>query len=144
MRGLAAEKQIELTFDVDPSLSDVVTDPRLLKQILYNYLSNALKFTADHGKVRASMLAAADDSFSIRVEDNGIGIKPEDLNRLFIEFEQLDTSSAKKYPGTGLGLALTKRVVEAQGGRVSVTSTFGMGSVFAAELPRNLQANHGR
>ncbi|PYM75208.1 MAG: histidine kinase, partial [Candidatus Rokuibacteriota bacterium] len=70
------------------------------------------------------------------MEDTGIGIAPDDLGRLFVEFQQLDASTAKKYPGTGLGLALTKRMVEAQGGRVGVSSTPGVGSVFFAVLPR--------
>jgi len=138
LRGLAAEKHMAISFDVDPSLTDVVADARLLKQILYNYLSNALKFTADGGKVSATIVANANDSFCIRVEDNGIGIKPDDLGRLFVEFQQLDSSTAKKYAGTGLGLALTKRIVEAQGGSVSVTSTLGEGSAFVAVLPRRL------
>jgi signal transduction histidine kinase len=74
--------------------------------------------------------------YRIEVEDTGIGIKSEDLSRLFVEFQQLDASSAKKYPGTGLGLALTKRIAEAQGGRVGVNSAPDKGSVFHAILPR--------
>ena len=74
--------------------------------------------------------------FRIEVEDTGIGIKAEDMARLFIEFQQLDSTSAKKYPGTGLGLALTKRIVEAQGGRIGVTSTPDKGSIFHAVMPR--------
>ena len=74
------------------------------------------------------------------MEDTGIGIAPEDLGRLFVEFQQLDGSAAKRFPGTGLGLALTKRLVESQGGHVGVRSTRGQGSVFFAVLPRLARA----
>ncbi len=76
------------------------------------------------------------DAFRLAVEDTGIGIRPEDLGRLFVEFQQLDATAAKKYAGTGLGLALTKRMAEAQGGHVGVHSTPGQGSTFWVVLPR--------
>jgi signal transduction histidine kinase len=75
--------------------------------------------------------------FRLEVEDAGIGIAPGDIGKLFVEFQQLDNSESKKYPGTGLGLALTKRLVETQGGHVGVNSVPGEGSVFFAVLPRN-------
>ncbi|MFL5656626.1 MAG: response regulator, partial [Ktedonobacteraceae bacterium] len=74
--------------------------------------------------------------FRLEVEDSGIGIQPEDLGRLFVEFQQLDAGLTKQYQGTGLGLALTRRIVEAQGGRVGVHSNPGQGSTFFAILPR--------
>ncbi len=74
------------------------------------------------------------------MEDSGIGIKREDLPKLFVEFQQLDAGSAKKYAGTGLGLALTKSIVEAQGGKVGVRSEPGKGSVFFAVLPFETKA----
>jgi len=77
-------------------------------------------------------------NFRIDVEDNGIGIAKQDLDRLFVEFQQLDAGSAKRYQGTGLGLALTKRLAEAKGGRVEVHSELGRGSVFSVILPRIL------
>jgi signal transduction histidine kinase len=138
LRGLAAEKRIRLTIDVSSELTTVEVDPRLLKQVLYNYLSNAIKFTPDAGQVVMRIGADAVDSFRIEVEDTGIGIKPEDLGRLFVEFQQLDSSSSKRYSGTGLGLALTKRIVEAQGGSVGVDSEVGSGSRFWALLPRKV------
>jgi CheY-like chemotaxis protein len=76
--------------------------------------------------------------FRLEVEDTGIGIHAQDLGRLFVEFQQLDTSAGKRYEGTGLGLALTKRLVEAHGGHVGVRSTPGVGSLFFAVLPRVL------
>ena len=71
----------------------------------------------------------------MRIKDTGIGIKPEDLSRLFVEFQQLDSGMARNYQGTGLGLALTKKLVEMQGGKVSAESEFGKGSVFTVVLP---------
>ena len=78
------------------------------------------------------------DNFIIEVEDTGVGISASDLGRLFVEFQQLDASIAKKYQGTG-GLPLTKRIVEAQGGEVGVRSTPGSGSTFWARLARNFK-----
>jgi PAS domain S-box-containing protein len=136
LRSLAASKRITMNTEVDPATTEAVTDPAKLKQVLYNYLSNALKFTPEGGRVMIRVLPEGDDAFRLEVADNGIGIRSEDLNRLFVEFQQLDTGSSKKYPGTGLGLALTKHIAEAQGGRVGVESTAGKGSVFFAVLPR--------
>src|SRR6185312_15338172 len=106
------------------------------KQILYNYVSNALKFTEPGGRVVVSAKVADDGThFRLGVEDTGIGIAPADFERLFIEFQQLDAGVAKKHAGTGLGLALCKRLAEAQGGSVGVSSTLGKGSTFYAVLP---------
>src|SRR6185436_17980399 len=80
------------------------------------------------------------ETFRLEVEDTGIGIAPDDLSRLFIEFQQLDAGSTKVMGGTGLGLALTKRLVEAQGGAVGVRSELGRGSCFFAVLPRKAAA----
>jgi protein-histidine pros-kinase len=140
LRGLAAERRVRLEVELSPELCQVTADARLLKQVLYNYLSNAIKFTPEGGHVVMRVRGEGDERFRIEVEDTGIGIKAEDLARLFIEFQQLDSSSAKRYPGTGLGLALTKRIVEAQGGEVRVQSTFGRGSTFSAVLPRIVRA----
>lgn len=136
VRTLAASKRVTVKTEVDASLSEIQADPRSLKQILYNYLSNALKFAPDGGQVTVRLKSEDADHYRIEVEDNGIGIKPEDVDRLFIEFQQLDAGAAKKYPGTGLGLALTKKIVEAQGGKVGVDSSLGKGSIFYAKLPK--------
>ncbi len=137
LRTLASQRRIEIHVNVDPELTGVVLDASKLKQVLYNYLSNALKFSPDGARVFVRAAREGEDELRVEVEDSGIGIKPGDLGRLFVEFEQLDASSAKKYAGTGLGLALTKRIVEAQGGRVGVTSVPGSGSTFFAILPRD-------
>ena len=136
VRTLAASKRIEVSSEIDPALSAIDADPRSLKQILYNYLSNALKFTPEGGRVTIRGKVEDVECFRLEVEDNGIGISASDTDRLFVEFQQLDSSAAKKYSGTGLGLALTRKIVEAQGGSVGVNSTPGKGSIFYAVLPR--------
>ncbi len=143
LRTLAAQKRIAVQAEIDPSVDGVTGDPGKLKQTLYNYLSNALKFTPDEGRVTVRVAAEGAETFRLEVEDTGVGIKPEDVSRLFVEFQQLDASTAKKHQGTGLGLALTKRLVEAQGGQVGVRSTPGKGSVFFAVLPRGGVAPRG-
>ncbi|MBI2382892.1 MAG: PAS domain S-box protein [Gammaproteobacteria bacterium] len=136
LHSLIVRKQIKVSAVVDPSLNDTVLDPAKLKQVLYNYLSNAIKFAYDRGQVCVRAVPEGPDRFRIEVEDDGIGIETEDIPRLFVEFQQLDASTGKKFQGTGLGLALTRRIVEAQGGRVGVSSVPGSGSTFYAVLPR--------
>jgi PAS domain S-box-containing protein len=136
LRTLTAHKRIRVDTEIESALGSVTADVGKLKQVLYNYLSNAIKFSPDEGHVTVRVVPENKDEFRLEVRDNGIGIKREDMSRLFVEFQQLDSSTAKKYPGTGLGLALTKRIVEAQGGRVGVESTPGKGSMFSAVFPR--------
>jgi signal transduction histidine kinase len=122
---------------IDSNINDVVIDKARLKQALSNYLTNAIKFSRRGGIVTVRGLAAGDDSFRIEVEDSGIGISPANQARLFVNFMQIDGSSARNHDGTGLGLALTRSLVEAQGGSVGVRSAFGVGSVFHFVLKRN-------
>ena len=136
LRTTAADKNVRVEMAVDPAIGPVALDPARLKQVLYNYLSNALKFTPSGGLVTVRASPEGADFFRLEVHDTGSGIEPQDLPRLFVEFQQLDTGATKKHAGTGLGLALTKRIVEAQGGSVGVRSTPGVGSVFHAVLPR--------
>jgi PAS domain S-box-containing protein len=143
LRTPASAKAITVETAVEVPV-DVVLDPARLKQVLYNYLSNALKFTGERGRVVVRMLPESDDMFRLEVEDTGIGIRPEDVDRLFIEFQQLDEALTKKHAGTGLGLALTKRIAEAQGGTVGVRSVVGQGSIFFAVLPRRSRVRLSR
>ena len=133
VRPVAEKKAIELAVEVPDGLSATI-DPGRFKQVLYNYLSNAVKFTPDHGCVRTRITREGADSFRLEVEDTGVGIRPDEIPRLFQEFAQLP-NSRKAEQGTGLGLALTRHIVEAQGGSVAVHSTLGQGSVFSAVLP---------
>jgi signal transduction histidine kinase len=137
LRGLAAGRRVELASQLAADLGSVVVDPAKLKQILYNYISNALKFTPEGGRVtiRAELVG---DAFRVEVQDTGIGIAKEDLRHLFVAFRQLDDGLTKRYPGTGLGLALSKRLAEAHGGVVGVDSERGVGSTFWVELPRRV------
>ena len=140
-KTIAQKKSIQIEVDVAPDLSDVTLDQQKLKQILYNLLSNAVKFTDDGGKVeiRAAMHDA--HCFKLVVKDTGIGIKPEDLQRLFKDFEQLESGGSRRYEGTGLGLALTRKIVESQGGEVNVESEAGKGSSFTVVLPLVAELN---
>ena len=140
LRTTAAHKQIRLDTQVDPSVATLTIDPARLKQVAYNYLSNALKFTPAGGSVTLRIKPNGPDQFRLEVEDTGIGIPPADLGRLFVEFQQLEAGAAKRHQGTGLGLALTRRLVEAQGGSVGVKSAVGAGSTFHACLPRHALA----
>jgi len=131
---MAAKKGIAMGLQVDEGLSTISADPVRFKQIMYNLLSNAIKFTPEGGAVRVS----ATESLShllISVSDTGIGIAPEDQERIFGAFQQVGSSSLKRGEGTGLGLTLTKRLVELHGGRIWVESEVGKGSTFTFTLP---------
>jgi PAS domain S-box-containing protein len=138
VRTPAARKRIRIETRIDLALTDIHSDTGRLKQILFNYISNAIKFTPVDGHVAIRIGPEGSEMFRIEVEDSGIGIKPEDMEKLFVDFQQLDASMSKKYSGTGLGLGLTKRIVEAMRGRVEAKSEAGKGSLFSAILPRIL------
>jgi PAS domain S-box-containing protein len=131
-----SRKNISISTDIDADLIDLTLDPARLKQVLYNYLSNAIKFTAPDGRVTVRATGEGPEHFRIEVEDTGVGIAAADLPRLFTEFQQLDAGYSRQHQGTGLGLALTRRLVQAQGGQVGVRSTVGVGSVFYVVLNR--------
>jgi signal transduction histidine kinase len=129
---LAVKQGVALEIDAPHDLPEIYVDPLRMKQVLYNLLSNAIKFTPQHGRVRLRV-SKNDETISLAVEDTGIGMRPEDLPRLFQEFERLETEEERE--GTGIGLALTKKLVELHGGSVHVTSELGVGSTFRVELP---------
>lgn len=134
--SLAAKKKVKMTLKIDEGLTHVYLDPARLKQVFYNYLSNAMKFIPDEGQITIRVLEEKSGRFRLEVEDNGVGINPKDLKKLFIAFSQLDSGPAKKHPGgTGLGLSLTKHIVEAQGGEVGAVCTPEK-NIFYAILPR--------
>ncbi|UCD56390.1 MAG: response regulator, partial [Candidatus Hydrogenedentota bacterium] len=146
-RGLASEKEITIRQNFSPKVVTVTADPKKLKQIFYNLLSNAIKFTPNKGWVEISNDVVGDfemsraDQFVARryvefcVRDSGIGIDKADQQRIFQEFQQVDGSHARQYEGTGLGLALTKKLVELHGGSIWLESERGKGSSFYFTLP---------
>jgi signal transduction histidine kinase len=135
LRLLATERGIALSADIQMSAMDVYLDPQRLKQVLLNYLSNALKFTPAGGAITVRAFITDDSLLQLEVKDTGIGISTEELELLFQDFHQLDGGLSRNVQGTGLGLALTRRLVEAQGGRVGVASVIGQGCTFFANLP---------
>jgi signal transduction histidine kinase len=134
MRERATRNGISLQLDVDPGTGVVEADERKLKQVLFNLLTNALKFTDRGGHVDVIARAEADEVV-ISVRDDGTGIAIADQARIFEEFEQAGGSHAQE--GTGLGLALSRRIVELHGGRLWVESAPGKGSTFTFTLPRS-------
>jgi PAS domain S-box-containing protein len=159
IREKAAARRIRLTLDAGEGLGAIQADARKVKQIVYNLLSNAVKFTVEGGRVtlrvrripRAEVARssspwagrifplAADNPFAefldISVRDSGIGIAPEGLERLFKPFSQIDSGLARKFDGTGLGLAMVKLLAELHSGAVAVESSVGEGSRFTVWLP---------
>jgi protein-histidine pros-kinase len=133
--SIAHKKRIVIHHEMASDLDLVMLDRQRLLQILYNLLSNAVKFTDDDGEIFINADAHGPSGLCIRVRDTGIGISPEDIGKLFLEFRQLDSSATRRYGGTGLGLALTKKIVEAQLGTVAVESDVGRGSTFTVILP---------
>jgi PAS domain S-box-containing protein len=152
VKTLAIKKGITLDFEVAANLPSLLADEAKFKQIMYNLLSNAIKFTPDGGQVTvtaalhdksngdpapALQLAASTECLRVVVADTGIGIEPKDHERIFVEFEQVDSSYGRQQQGTGLGLALTKKLVEMHGGCIWVESggVEGKGSRFSLLIP---------
>jgi PAS domain S-box-containing protein len=132
--SLAASKKIEVERQIADRLDQVTLDRQKFIQVLYNLLSNALKFSDEGASVCVSA-RQHDGSLELSVRDTGIGIRREDRDKLFVEFQQLDSGATRRFEGTGLGLALTKKLVEVQGGRIGVESERGQGSTFTVVLP---------
>lgn len=142
LKQQALKKHIQLEIQLPPpslDLPNLWIDERRIRQVLINLLNNAVKFTPQGGRVTLSvaLLPQSDDKTFLRiaVTDTGIGIAPENLSKLFKPFIQIDSALNREYAGTGLGLALVKRIVELHGGQVGVTSTLGIGSCFTIDLP---------
>ena len=139
IRPLAKKKNIELKVSIDGGVDLIRADRLILKQILYNLLGNAIKFTGTGGSVMLE--AHLDPNFLIvTVKDTGIGIKSEELDVIFESFRQADGSHSRDYEGTGLGLTLTKKFVEMHGGEIRAESTVGIGSSFVFTLPHGEEA----
>ncbi|MEO1522330.1 MAG: PAS domain S-box protein, partial [Cyanobacteria bacterium J06633_2] len=135
------EKGVQLHLKIPWDLPLIKVNERRIRQVLINLLNNAVKFTPAGGNVTLEVERSSPDDAHTQphlrfdVRDTGIGIDPNELNRLFQPFVQIDSALNRQYEGTGLGLALVKRIVELHGGHVSVTSKIGVGSCFTIELP---------
>ena len=134
LRPLLADISLNLVFEDPDDLPVLFTDEQKVSQILRNFISNALKFTP-RGEVRVSARGCANGEIEFAVADTGIGISPADMNIIFEEFGQIDSSMQKRVKGTGLGLPLSRKLAELLGGRVEVTSSVGEGSTFRLMLP---------
>jgi signal transduction histidine kinase len=134
IRERAQQHAIALGLDAAPGLGTIHADERKFKQILLNLLSNAVKFTPDGGRIDVRVTRGA-DGIEVAVCDTGIGIAAEDQSAVFEEFRQVGRDYMSKHEGTGLGLALCKRLVELHGGRIWLESAPGHGSTFIFSLP---------
>jgi signal transduction histidine kinase len=135
VKPMADERNIAINIDA-PIDNDIVTlDPLRFKQVLYNLLSNAIKYNHDNGDVKVAVTVDEQKQIRLQVTDTGIGIKEEDLPRIFDDFIQLNIGTTKVQQGTGLGLALTKKILEQQKGSITAESEVGYGSTFTVVLP---------
>lgn len=127
-------KKMSIRREVGADVARVTLDRRKFMQVLYNLLSNAVKFNDEGGEIRILVDRYRAHELRMRIRDTGIGIKAADFPKLFIEFQQLDMGATRRFGGTGLGLALTKKIIEFQGGRIDVESELGFGSTFTVYL----------
>ena len=138
VREKAAKHNIQIITDIPEDIGIVNADELRIKQVVFNLLSNAVKFTPDGGKVGIEA-KRANGKITITVWDTGIGIDPKNKEKLFREFEQLDSSYARKYGGTGLGLAISKSIIELHSGRIYAESEgLNKGSRFTFVIPINI------
>lgn len=133
---ISKKKDIQVRVEVHPEATITTLDLQKFKQVLFNLLSNAVKFTDEGGTVTVTADRDGQGRLCLAVRDTGIGIEEADLQRVFQEFTQIDSGNARRYEGTGLGLALTRKLVEFQGGSIAVVSRSGAGSTFTVVLPQ--------
>jgi signal transduction histidine kinase len=132
--GLLTDKPVELRQEIPPALPQVIGDETRLRQVLLNLLGNAAKYT-DQGSITLRLSANGNNSVKVSVIDTGIGIRREDFERIFEEFQQTQEAFNLRKVGTGLGLPISKKFVELHGGRLWLESEFGRGSAFHFTLP---------
>jgi CheY-like chemotaxis protein/anti-sigma regulatory factor (Ser/Thr protein kinase) len=139
IKETASKKKLQVAFHLNDQLAKVEADPKRLKQMLVNLLSNAVKFTEKGGRVSLEVNADnEEDVIRFAVQDTGIGMTPAGMAQLFQPFMQLDSSLSRQHEGTGLGLALVRRLAELHGGSIAVESELGKGSRFTIALPYHL------
>ncbi|MFA5335571.1 MAG: PAS domain-containing sensor histidine kinase [Candidatus Omnitrophota bacterium] len=135
----AAKHGIALSTDIGEGVGAVKADERKVKQVIFNLLSNSMKFTPDGGKIGINARKAGNKEISVCVWDTGIGIDEKDRSKVFSEFEQIDSEYSRKYAGTGLGMPLSKKFVELHGGKMWFESEGkGKGARFCFTLPLNV------
>jgi PAS domain S-box-containing protein len=132
---LVKDKNITIRREVAADARSITLDRRKFVQVLYNLLSNGVKFNDEGGEIRILVDLDEPRSFRLRVRDTGIGIDAADFPKLFVEFQQLDSGATRRFGGTGLGLALTRKIIEYQGGRIDVESQLNVGTTFTVHLP---------
>jgi signal transduction histidine kinase/ActR/RegA family two-component response regulator len=131
--ALANKKGLSFALDIEQARGRYIGDPTRLRQILYNLISNALKFT-EQGEIRV-LARRGEAGLEISVSDTGVGIAPESLSKLFAKFDQLDSSTTRRFGGTGLGLAICRELAQLMNGEITVESDLGLGSKFTIRLP---------
>jgi PAS domain S-box-containing protein len=135
IKNQAIKQHIDIIRDIDSQLEFMDGDKQKIKQVLFNLLSNAVKFNKKDGGTITVAVKRIDGMVSFSVSDNGIGIEKKNLNKLFKEFQQLDSGINRKYGGTGLGLMISRKFIELHGGKIIVESIFGEGSTFTFTIP---------
>jgi len=135
LKPMANNKGLYLMLEIDDALPMALADSHRLRQVVINMVSNALKFTEKGGVTIRCVLLERYDMLRISVHDTGIGISPAALDYIFEAFRQADGSTTRRFGGTGLGLTIARKLIELQGGEVSVESTVGQGSTFSFTLP---------
>ncbi len=135
IKTIAAGRNVVFKKELDPELEFILADRKRFKQILSNLFDNAVKFSKKEGGTVTVTSKKEGEMAKFSVSDTGIGIKEEDMGKLFRVFQQVDSGTTRRYGGTGLGLAITKQLVELQGGTITVESRFGKGSTFTFTLP---------
>jgi len=129
----AQRRSLNLYKEVDARVGQIQGDERKIRQVVLNLLSNAIKFTPEGGRIEVAAMSR-NGLVEVSVSDTGIGIAPEDQEKVFEEFRQVGTAE-KKAEGTGLGLTLCRKFIELHGGKIWLTSERGVGSTFAFTIP---------
>jgi signal transduction histidine kinase len=135
LRSLAIEKQLSLVTDIQLEDNFIVQDANFVKRIVINLLSNAIKFT-ESGQIMVQVKEIDKTKIAIAVSDTGVGVAPEDQDKIFEAFRQADQSFTRQHSGTGLGLAITNSLIKMMGGKITLDSSLGQGSTFTVEIPR--------
>ncbi|HEY6049699.1 MAG TPA: ATP-binding protein, partial [Thermoanaerobaculia bacterium] len=135
--GVFRAQQLGASYEteVEPELPAISVDRDAMAQVVFNLLHNAVKYTGPDKQIRLRARRSGPKSVAIEVEDNGVGVRPQDRKRIFDRFYRADNLLSRRTEGAGLGLAISKRIVEAHGGRLEVESREGQGSVFRVRLP---------